>query len=123
MLTTEVMVTDQRIYVQDKLIPMNKQPKIDIPIEKIRAFCRKWKIAEFSLFGSVLRDDLRPNSVADVLISFEETAGRDLFDIVDMKEELKSIFGREADLVEQGAIRSPFRRHSILSAKEILCAA
>ena len=102
---------------------MNKQPKIDIQPEKIRDFCKKWKIREFSLFGSVLRDDFRSNSDVDVLVSFEETAGWDLFDIVDMKEELKSIFDREVDLVEQGAIRNPFRRQSILSSKEILYAA
>ena len=102
---------------------MNKQPKIDIQPEKIRDFCKKWKIMEFALFGSVLRDDFRSNSDVDVLVSFEETAGWDLFDIVDMKEELKSIFGREVDLVEQGAIRNPFRRQSILSSKEILYAA
>jgi len=102
---------------------MNKQPKIDIPLEKIRDFCKKWKIVEFSLFGSVLRDDFRPDSDVDVLISFDEAAGWDLFDIVDMKEKLKSLFDREVDLVEQGAIRNPFRRHSILSSKEILYAA
>jgi len=102
---------------------MNKQPKIDIQPEKIRVFCRKWKIVEFSLFGSVLRDDFRPNSDVDVLINFEESAEWDLFDIVEMKEELKSLFGREVDLVEQGAIRNPFRRQSILSSKEILYAA
>jgi len=102
---------------------MNRQPKIDIQPEKIKDFCKKWKIMEFSLFGSVLRDDFRSNSDVDVLVSFEETAGWDLFDIVDMKEELKSIFGREVDLVEQGAIRNPFRKQSILSSKEILYAA
>lgn len=102
---------------------MNKKAKIDVPIEKVRDFCRKWKIAEFSLFGSVLRDDFRADSDVDVLVNFEETAGWDLFDIVDMKEELKLVFGREVDLVEQGAIRNPFRKHSILSSKEILYAA
>ena len=36
--------------------------KIEIPKEKIADFCRKWKIVELSLFGSVLRDDFRPDS-------------------------------------------------------------
>jgi len=102
---------------------MNKQSKIDIPMDKIRDFCRRWKITEFSLFGSVLRDDFRPDSDVDVMISFEESAGWDLYDIVDMKEELKALFSREVDLVEKGAIRNPFRRHSILTTKEVLYAA
>ena len=39
---------------------------IDIPMERIQDFCQKWKIREFSLFGSVLRDDFRPDSDVDV---------------------------------------------------------
>jgi len=102
---------------------MNKRPYIETPINEIRRFCAKWKIIEFSLFGSVLREDFRPSSDIDVLVLFKDDAGWDLFDIVEMKEELKSIFGREVDLVEQGAIRNPFRRQTILSSKETLYAA
>jgi predicted nucleotidyltransferase len=97
--------------------------KIDIPMDKIIAFCRKWKIKEFSLFGSVLREDFDPDSDVDVMVSFEEHAGWDLFDWVDMIEELKAIFGRNVDLVEKGTIRNPFRRHSIMTTREVLYAA
>ena len=38
---------------------------------KIAEFCRKWRIVEFALFGSVLRDDFRPDSDVDVLVSFD----------------------------------------------------
>lgn len=41
------------------------EPKIPIPTDKIAEFCRRWKIAEFALFGSVLRDDFRPDSDGD----------------------------------------------------------
>ena len=40
---------------------------IDIPREKIAEFCRKWKIVELRLFGSVLREDFRTGSDVDVL--------------------------------------------------------
>ena len=33
------------------------QPKIHIPLKQIEDFCRRWKIKEFALFGSVLRED------------------------------------------------------------------
>ena len=85
---------------------MKKQSKIKIPMDKIEFFCRKWKIKEFSLFGSVLRDDFRSDSDIDVLVSFEENAGWDLFDIV-----------------EKGAIRNPYRRQSIMTHREVLYAA
>lgn len=96
---------------------------IEMPIKKIEEFCRKWEIEEFSLFGSVLREDFRPDSDIDVLVSFKEDAGWDLYDWVDMIEELKTIFGREVDLVEKGAIFNPFRRHSIMTTKKVLYAA
>ena len=96
---------------------------IEIPLPQIEAFCRRWKVREFSLFGSALRPDFGPNSDVDVLVRFEEHAGWSLFDVVDMTEELKAIFGREVDLVEESAIRNPFRKHTILSTKEILYAA
>ena len=49
---------------------------------KTRGFCRKWKITEFSLFGSVIRDDFGPESDVDVLVhvSLPTRAGR-VFDM------------------------------------------
>jgi predicted nucleotidyltransferase len=92
-----------------------------VPKEKIADFCRRWKIAELALFGSALRDDFRPDSDVDVLVSFAKDAHWNLFDLVEMREELQSIFGREVDLVSrQGIERSPnyVRRQAILSSAE-----
>lgn len=100
-----------------------KQPKIDIPIEKIEAFCRKWKIKEFALFGSVLRDDFRSDSDVDVLVTFEPDEDFDFDDRMKMQEEIEGIFGRKVDLVEKRLIRNPFRRYDILMTKEIVYAA
>lgn len=99
------------------------QPQINIPMDKIRDFCLRWKIVEFALIGSVLRDDFRPDSDIDVLLSFQANAGWSLYDIVDMKDELKAMFGREIDLVEKEAIRNPYRRRVMLTDKEVLYAA
>lgn len=90
---------------------------------EIKGFCHKWQIKEFSLFGSVLREDFGPESDIDVMVSFDDRAGWDLFDLVDMIEELKIIFGRDIDLVEKGTIRNPFRRHYIMANNEVLYAA
>lgn len=99
------------------------RPRIEIPMEKIRTFCEKWKVVEFSLFGSVLRDDFRSDSDIDVLLSFRENSTWGLYDLVDMKDELQAIFGRKVDLVEKEAIRNPYRRHSMLTKQEVLYAA
>ncbi len=42
--------------------------KSDIPKDKIAEFCRKWKVMEFALFGSILRDDFRPDSDVALLV-------------------------------------------------------
>lgn len=52
---------------------------IDVPIDRIEAFCRKWKIVEFPLFGSILREDFGPRSEVDVLGEFAEDAPRSLY--------------------------------------------
>jgi uncharacterized protein len=99
-----------------------KNRTINIPLDRIEAFCRKWKIKEFALFGSVLREDFRPDSDIDVLVSFEPDGGIAFDNRVEMLDELAEIFGRQVDLVEKDAIRNPFRRHDILSTKEVVYA-
>ena len=91
--------------------------------EKLTAFCRKWKVRELALFGSVLREDFRPDSDVDVLVTFEPDAGWSYWDWPDMVGELEKIFGREIDLVPKGGLRNPFRRHEILTTREVVYAA
>jgi len=96
---------------------------IEIPKEKIAEFCKKWKITEFALFGSVLRDDFRPDSDIDVVVDFEPDISRTLFDLVSMIDELKQIFGREVDLMTRRAVeqsRNYIRRREILSNLEVV---
>jgi predicted nucleotidyltransferase len=99
--------------------------KLPIPVDprKIEDFCRRWKINEFSLFGSILRADFRPGSDVDVLVTFEPEGGITFDNRVEMMDELAEIFGREVDLVEKGLLRNPFRRHEILKTKEVIYAA
>lgn len=100
---------------------MSGKVQIDIPREKIEEFCRKWKISEFSLFGSVLRDDFRPDSDIDVLVTFAPDARYSLFDLVHAQDELEKILGRKVDLAERQAIeqtRNYIRRKHILSTAE-----
>lgn len=97
--------------------------RIPLPMGSIDAFCSKWNIREMSLFGSVLREDFSPHSDVDVLVAFEPGVSRSLFDLVEMKDELQALFGREVDLVSQGGLRNPFRRHEILTTRQVLYAA
>ena len=98
-------------------------PNFPLPEKKIRSFCRRWKVIEFALFGSVLREDFRPDSDVDVLVSFAADVRWSLWDLSGMQQELEGIFGRSVHLVENGALRNPFRRQAILSTKQVVYAA
>ena len=100
--------------------------QIDISKEEIAKFCEKWQIRNFAFFGSVLRDDFRPDSDIDVLVTFEEGAKRTLFDLVHIRDELKQMFGRDVDLVSRRGIessRNRIRRAAILNSAEVIYAA
>jgi predicted nucleotidyltransferase len=94
-----------------------------VPRDKIKELCQKWKVTEFAIFGSVARGQVRPESDVDVLVTFAPDAGWSLFDLVEMQEELKVVFGREVHLVERDGLRNPFRRHEILRSLEVVYAA
>jgi uncharacterized protein len=100
-----------------------RSANIAVPAEDLAAFCRKWKIRELSLFGSVLRDDFRPDSDVDVLVSFEPDAPWSYWEFSQMQDELQVLFGRPIDLIEREALKNPFRRHEILTTRRVLYAA
>ncbi len=94
-------------------------PNVEVTHEQIAAFCQKWQIVEFELFGSVLRDDFRPDSDVDVLVTFAPGSGGTLYDLVHMEHELKELFGRDVDLVQRPVIEKSenyIRRKNILSS-------
>ncbi|MCX6344993.1 MAG: nucleotidyltransferase family protein [Armatimonadetes bacterium] len=101
-------------------------PHIQFDMGNISEFCAQWKISEFALFGSVLRDDFGPESDIDVLVTFSTDARWTLFDHVRMQDELASLLGRNVDLVsKRGIERSTnyLRRKEILDSAEVLYAA
>ena len=99
------------------MLPVIEQHRMDI-----EALCHKWMVREFSLFGSVLRDDFRSDSDIDVLVSFQPEHPWSLFDLLDMQDELSALLGRPVDLVTKGSLRNPFRRHEILTTRRVLYA-
>lgn len=74
-----------------------KMPRVAVDQVKIADFCRKHHIRRLALFGSVLRDDFRPDSDVDVLVEFEpgHVPGLAFFA---MEAELSEILGRKVDL-------------------------
>jgi uncharacterized protein len=96
--------------------------RLQVSEKAIVAFCQKWNIAEFSLFGSVLRDDFRADSDIDVLIVFAPHQKWSLFDVMDMRRELEERFGRKVDLVQKSGLVNPYRRANILGTHRVIYA-
>jgi predicted nucleotidyltransferase len=94
--------------------------KFTLPQKEIEEFCKRWSITEFSVFGSVLRDDFRPDSDIDVLVSIDPKAHIGLFEIAQMQIELEEMFERPVDLVEKEGLRNPYRRKEILSTAQLV---
>jgi len=102
---------------------MTEKLPLEISNDVIESFCRKWKIEELALFGSVLRRDFRLDSDVDVLATFAADAKWSVFDHARMREELSTLIGREADLIETKGLRNPFRRREILATRKVIYAA
>lgn len=96
---------------------------IEIPNNSVKEFCRKWKISELAIFGSALRSELRPDSDLDILVSFDHDAEWSILDHARMSEELSTLLGRNVDIVEAITLNNPFRRHEILSTRQVIYAA
>ena len=99
---------------------------IEVAEADLRAFCQKWRITEFAVFGSVLREDFSPESDVDVLVTFEDGARWRYEDIWDMKLELAALFGREVDVAQRKLVETDenwLRRQRILESARTLYAA
>ena len=98
---------------------------IKLDTTTIREFCARWKIKELRVFGSILRDDFRPDSDIDFIADFDEDSDWDLFDHMEMEEELAAIVGRNVDLLTRYSVETSqnrFYKHRILSESEQILA-
>lgn len=105
--------------------PSDSIQNIELPMDDIVAFCQRWQVSEFALFGSVLRDDFHEQSDIDVLLSFAPTAKRGLQETRQIREELAHIFGRQVDVLIKAAIERSanwLRRKNILESAQVIYA-
>ena len=98
-----------------------KQKKIQISQDRLADFCRRHHIRELALFGSALREDFRPDSDVDLLVTFAPDVRLSLFDLGAMQQELEALFDRPVDLVERRDVEQSenyIRRRHVLSSLE-----
>jgi predicted nucleotidyltransferase len=91
--------------------------KIAIDRRRIAEFCRRHHIRRLALFGSVLRDDFRPDSDVDVLVEFEPGASVGLIRMAGMELELSELLRRKVDLRTPAELSRYFRDEVVKSAQ------
>ncbi len=94
----------------------------DFSSDALERVCREFHVRELILFGSVLRQDFRPNSDVDLLVDFDPDAHVGLLKLERFRHELESIFHRAVDLIPKGGLK-PAVRDEIGDRVQILYAA
>ena len=92
---------------------------IDLPLDQIREYCATQPIARLSLFGSALRDELRPESDIDLLVEYEPDAPVGLFAMGGHLMDLSDIVGRKVDLCTPNGL-SPYIRGEIVDSARLI---
>jgi predicted nucleotidyltransferase len=89
---------------------------MDIPHDRIAAYCRQNGIGRLALFGSILRDDFRPDSDVDMLVEFRPGVRIGYLAIARMARELSDIVGRKVDLRTAAELHESFRSQVLSEA-------
>jgi len=89
-----------------------------MPKEQLIQFCKEYHISKLSLYGSVLRDDFRPDSDIDILVEFNEGFKIGLLKMARIENELSEILGQKVDL-RTPADLSHYFRHEVLESAEV----
>ena len=91
---------------------------IPVPMQAVADFCRRHRVRELALFGSVLRNDFTERSDVDVLIDPGPGHEHTLDERLTMQEELATLFGREVDLVYQDLL-DKYIRDDVLKSRRV----
>lgn len=87
---------------------------------KIAELCRRHHIRKLAVFGSVLREDFRPESDTDFLVEFEPGQGVGFIGLGFIEEELSELLdNRRIDLVTPKFL-NPRIRNQVLSMAQVL---
>jgi len=72
--------------------------------ERARLFA-KYSLKSMAIFGSMTRDDHRPDSDVDIMVEFEPDAD---YDFLDLADELEKIMKRKVDLVTRKGMKAHY---------------
>jgi predicted nucleotidyltransferase len=90
--------------------------------DQIAELCRRYGIAELSVFGSVARGDDRPDSDVDLLYVSESDSKSSLWELWDLRDELAQLLGRKVDLVPKNSLHWVIRDQVLTDVRPVYAA-
>lgn len=91
--------------------------------DTLAGFCQRHHIQRLALFGSVLRNDFRPDSDVDVLVEFLPGERVGLIRLGTIEAELSDLLGRTVDMSLTKSLNPHFRDAVLREAQTIYDAA
>jgi uncharacterized protein len=101
---------------------MEIRPGVQLDDAALASFVARHAIRRLALYGSVLRDDFRPDSDIDVLVEFEPGRSPGLLALAAMELELGDLVGSEVELRTYGDLSRFFRDRVRETARELYAA-
>lgn len=94
---------------------------IENNIQKIIDLCKKHKVHNLFVFGSILTNRFNDKSDVDLIVNFNKSEVNDYFDnYFDFKYSLEDLLGRKIDLLEEQTIKNPYLKKSVDATKTLI---
>ena len=94
---------------------------IEFDKDKLQKLCKTHNVSSLYLFGSATGDSFSPESDIDFLVRFKEfEISKYFMNYISLKENLKNLFKRDIDLVEEQTLKNPILIDSINRNKELI---
>lgn len=103
--------------------PATLYQRLNISPAILNDFCQQAQIVELALFGSIIRDDFRPDSDIDILITFAPDRRISLLEFVGIEQQLEELCNRSVDLLEKSVVEKDdnwIRRNEILGNYQVI---
>lgn len=91
-------------------------------IQKLIALCYRYKVRKLYAFGSILTSRFNDQSDVDILVDFNSEINHNNYadNYFDFHDALRSLFGREVDLVDESAVKNPYFKEELDETKYLI---
>ena len=91
-------------------------------IDKIVALCKKYRVKNLYVFGSILTPRFNDDSDVDLLVNYEPEPDPLVLgeNAINLYLDLQDVFGRKVDLVNEQFIKNPYFKKAIEGTKRLI---